>query len=928
MRIPNPIANTTTEAYLAYKAGVLEVGDLKPKLYFPYLHFDAWLAYWAGLTSTYPMTGGGKNLFDIETAATEDYRATATLADGELTVTASTNGTGYHSIMIVNSDKLLGRKCTFSLNGAATQGDGYIRIYQSKSTSPATTRGNSISQLTVSEGSGSVTFTFPESFTTDADCFSILFYPSSALSSTVAGASATYSDVQLEFGPHATSYEPYVAPTPECLTDEEALVAYLSGATDTYPETVKDPEDVRIAGYLRYLVSARFGCPAYPVNNRELYLSMLKPPVVTNDTPSANIYLEDTVKAEFVSLEMFGDTSQQTYTGKNLANWASNGDNGGATITVDGDGYFSVKATSTTTNYVNITTRPSISLPAGTYTFSLSSATTEEIRLAGTYEGESRTAITSIAAGGTSTTFTTTKVMVEADVWLPTSIGSTVNIKIRPMLEKGSTATPFEPYVGGITAPNPDYPQTVHTVTGRQTVTVQGKNLFDKNNANTLNAYFDLTTTTITANPNNRTIAIPVLPNKTYTLQSVAKTYGRTIGFTKVLPTIGTQVSDIVVFASDTNKYTVTTKSDTKYIVFRVFNGYSDTGTFEDTLNSIQLEVGDQATTYEPYQGQSYEINLGKNLFDKSTVTNGYRLGSDGLPYGDAPFSVSGYIPIQAGTTYTYSRKLTTGDQTVSAICYYDASKTFISRTMPIITNHTTSGQVTSPANAVYARIADRTEGLDAYQLEKGSTATTYAPYFEPIELCAIRDKTEDVLYSDKIYKDGQEWYLHKETGKDTLDGSIGVFTKITTNRINVQGFPTISHKKVVGFNGQYCTHYETVGEYEANSDFDTATSGMPNAVGIHPRPGAQWAGGLRIKDSRNLSADSYKTWLGSNPVDFYLVLAEPVDTQITNPALIAQLNALKHGGSEEGSTTITVTAAGDNLPGLLKVEAGTESIS
>ena len=32
MRLPDPIANTTTEAYLAYKAGVLESGDLKPKL--------------------------------------------------------------------------------------------------------------------------------------------------------------------------------------------------------------------------------------------------------------------------------------------------------------------------------------------------------------------------------------------------------------------------------------------------------------------------------------------------------------------------------------------------------------------------------------------------------------------------------------------------------------------------------------------------------------------------------------------------------------------------------------------------------------------------------------------------------------------------------------------------------------------------------
>lgn len=39
-------------------------------------------------------------------------------------------------------------------------------------------------------------------------------------------------------------------------------------------------------------------------------------------------------------------------------------------------------------------------------------------------------------------------------------------------LELGSTATSYEPYCGGIPSPNPDYPQTVNTVTGDQTITI------------------------------------------------------------------------------------------------------------------------------------------------------------------------------------------------------------------------------------------------------------------------------------------------------------------------------------------------------------------------------------------------------------------------------------------------------------------------
>lgn len=39
-------------------------------------------------------------------------------------------------------------------------------------------------------------------------------------------------------------------------------------------------------------------------------------------------------------------------------------------------------------------------------------------------------------------------------------------------LELNSTATSYEPYTGGIPAPNPDYPQTVQVATGEQTVTI------------------------------------------------------------------------------------------------------------------------------------------------------------------------------------------------------------------------------------------------------------------------------------------------------------------------------------------------------------------------------------------------------------------------------------------------------------------------
>lgn len=50
------------------------------------------------------------------------------------------------------------------------------------------------------------------------------------------------------------------------------------------------------------------------------------------------------------------------------------------------------------------------------------------------------------------------------------------NFKIKPMIEKNTQISDYEPYTGGTASPNPDYPQEIHTVTGNNTVTAAGVN--------------------------------------------------------------------------------------------------------------------------------------------------------------------------------------------------------------------------------------------------------------------------------------------------------------------------------------------------------------------------------------------------------------------------------------------------------------------
>ena len=57
--MPYPLPLTRTEAYLAYKAGVIQQSDLKPSLAVPRNGIDAWLAYWTGLAADYPKREDG-----------------------------------------------------------------------------------------------------------------------------------------------------------------------------------------------------------------------------------------------------------------------------------------------------------------------------------------------------------------------------------------------------------------------------------------------------------------------------------------------------------------------------------------------------------------------------------------------------------------------------------------------------------------------------------------------------------------------------------------------------------------------------------------------------------------------------------------------------------------------------------------------------
>lgn len=148
-----------------------------------------------------------------------------------------------------------------------------------------------------------------------------------------------------------------------------------------------------------------------------------------------------------------------------------------------------------------------------------------------------------------------------------------------------------------------------------------GKNLFDKSNANILNAYYATgQNQVIHAGSSFRCVWLPCKPNTTYTIINPAKGKA-SIAYTTVEP-----ADNVPVYNAATN--TTTTGSDAKYIVMYVWNSTSDTATFDDVLNSLQIELGSTASTYEPYTGTTIPITFPTTIYGGSDEVIGGALES------------------------------------------------------------------------------------------------------------------------------------------------------------------------------------------------------------------------------------------------------------------------------------------------------------
>nr|DAF56986.1 MAG TPA: hypothetical protein [Myoviridae sp. ctp4Q36] len=150
---------------------------------------------------------------------------------------------------------------------------------------------------------------------------------------------------------------------------------------------------------------------------------------------------------------IYGNLEQKKYTGKNILKIFGGGMSNGlnSSVTNDGTATYSGKMTS---NWANISSYLVFSspIPVGTYMLSIDHPRNHKIifkyRTADNVFSET---IINDTATSTSKTLTTTLPIIAGYLYISAPSGTVLKDTVNVQLEAGSTATPYEPYTGGVT---------------------------------------------------------------------------------------------------------------------------------------------------------------------------------------------------------------------------------------------------------------------------------------------------------------------------------------------------------------------------------------------------------------------------------------------------------------------------------------------
>lgn len=244
--------------------------------------------------------------------------------------------------------------------------------------------------------------------------------------------------------------------------------------------------------------------------------------------------------------------------------------------------------------------------------------------------------------------FTVTKDITNVRIYLNTAqIGSVISGTIWPMLVKGDTALPWEPYTGGRPSPSPEYPQGIASAgdSGSIGVEVGGGNLFNKD-AVALNNEYDAKIEQL-GNGIRLSFSrekdwvgiganVKLRPNTSYTLScDITKLLAESrIGIRKSIDGgktyISTLYSCITTATPGRGLHVSFTTDENEYYRVCLFCTGKTAEIGDTTFENVMLNEGTTALPWEPYKHQSLALPTPNGLPGIPVSSGGNYTDADG----------------------------------------------------------------------------------------------------------------------------------------------------------------------------------------------------------------------------------------------------------------------------------------------------------
>lgn len=206
----------------------------------------------------------------------------------------------------------------------------------------------------------------------------------------------------------------------------------------------------------------------------------------------------------------------------------------------------------------------------------------------------------------------------------------------------------------------------------------------------------------------------------------------------------------------------------------------------------------------------------------------------------------------------------------------------------------------TASPNPDYPQDVQTVTGTQTVTISDGNNQSEdFTVRLGSLELCKIG------TYQDYIYKSGDDWYVHKETGKYTFTGSESWSTNSSWNYDNTSIY-IIGGSYSASGSSFYCNYFTY-----SSTTYSQDKNGIFSIV---------WTNRLayRVNNSIAPTVDDFKTWVSTHNLITYYQLATPIDTQITDSTLIGELEAIHEWMTRYGYQA-SVTG---NLPMIIRQDA------